>query len=61
MADQQQQQQEEEEDDVSIFVYTGGQAPYNVRRVRVDESIDAIADEAFWNNPYLEYIESITE
>ena len=55
MADQQQQQ--EEEDDDSIFVYTGGQAPYNVRHVRVDESIDAIADEAFWNNPYLEKIE----
>ena len=42
MADQQQQQ----EDDDSIFVYTGGQAPYNVKCVRVDESIDAIADEA---------------
>ena len=55
MADQQQQQQEDDEE--SIFVYSGGQAPYNVRHVRVDESIDAIADEAFWNNPYLEYIE----
>ncbi len=53
MADEQQ----EEEDDDSIFVYTGGQAPHNVRRVRVDESTDAIADEAFWNNPYLENIE----
>lgn len=56
MADQQ-QQLEEDDDSISIFVYTGGQAPYNVRHVRVDESIDAIADEAFWNNPYLEYIE----
>ncbi len=51
MAEQQQQ-----EDDDSIFVYIGGQAPYHVRHVRVDESIDAIADEAFWNNTYLENI-----
>jgi hypothetical protein len=34
-------------DDDDIFVYTGGRAPHDVRRVRICESIDTIPSDAF--------------
>jgi hypothetical protein len=32
-----------------IFVYTGGRAPFHVRRAKIDESIDTIPQQAFAN------------
>src|SRR6056300_507284 len=32
-----------------IFVYTGGRAPRDVIRARIDESIDTIPHRAFWS------------
>lgn len=36
-------------DDGSTFVYTGGRAPHNVRRAKIDESIDTILAFAFFH------------
>ena len=33
--------------DDDIFVYTGGRAPHDVRRAKIDESVDTIATDAF--------------
>jgi hypothetical protein len=30
-----------------IFVYTGGQAPHDVKRAKIDESLDTIPRDAF--------------
>ena len=34
--------------DDDVFVYTGGRAPHDVRRAKIDESIDTIPREAFY-------------
>ncbi len=36
-----------------IFVYTGGRAPQHVVNAIIDETVDEIDDEAFFNNPNL--------
>jgi hypothetical protein len=36
-----------DDDDDDIFVYTGGRAPRDVRRAKIDESVDTIPREAF--------------
>ena len=40
-----------------IFIYTGGRAPLHVTRVRIDESVTEIDNDAFWNNRNLLEVE----
>ncbi len=38
----------DDDDDSDIFVYTGGRAPRDVRRVRIAENVDTIPQQAFY-------------
>ncbi|KAK1738533.1 leucine-rich repeat domain-containing protein [Skeletonema marinoi] len=41
-----------------VFVYTGGRAPPNVTRVRIDKSVDVIEEYAFCNCANLVHVET---
>ena len=40
----------------NIFVYTGGRAPQHVVNAIIDESVEEIDDNAFYNNEHLQSV-----
>eukprot|EP00985_Skeletonema_marinoi_P030810 scaffold34010_cov115-Skeletonema_marinoi.AAC.1 len=49
---------DEEDEGVNVFVYMGGRAPQHVTHVRIDESVEAIEENAFNGCEHLVQVET---